>query len=70
MVTFHEQTRANSRERCGGLSPASFLPLYGRAVPSPMRVRKLSLHAFSGGHSLAAAALVDGRDLESELEKL
>ena len=35
-----------------------------------MRVRKLSLRAFSADNSLAAAALVDGRDLEPELEKL
>lgn len=53
-----------------GLSPRSFLPLYGFTVPAPMRVRKLSLRAFSADNSLAAAALVDGRDLEPELDKL
>ena len=56
--------------RMAGLSPKSFLPLYGFTVPAPMRVRKLSLRAFTVERAVAAAALVDGRDLESELEKL
>lgn len=39
-------------------------------VPEVLRLRKLSLRAFGADHYLAAAALVDGRELEHELEKL
>ncbi|HEY0993352.1 MAG TPA: DUF1203 domain-containing protein [Kofleriaceae bacterium] len=39
-------------------------------VPEVLRLRKLSLRAFSADHYLAAAVLVDGRELEGEIAKM
>ena len=39
-------------------------------VPEVLRLRKLSLRAFGADHYLAAAVVVDGRELEHELDQL
>src|SRR5690349_18424048 len=39
-------------------------------VPEVLRLRMLSLRGFAADHYIAAAALVDGRQLEAEIEKL
>jgi hypothetical protein len=39
-------------------------------VPEVLRIRKISLRGFQADHYLADAALVDGRELEREIERL
>jgi hypothetical protein len=40
------------------------------SVPEVLRVRTISLRAFDASHYMADAALVDGRELEREIERL
>lgn len=39
------------------------------SIPEPLRIRPISLRAFSRGHEMIDADLVDGRDLEPLIER-